>query len=110
MSTDPHVDLKDPIRSPVDGIMEWCPPGVWCSHGHGRCARLSPKDQANEPLTSLSRNRRCLQGSEVQKATLYLAEEAKQPREPDERGDRRSGGLRRGLREVREAEPKACVV
>jgi hypothetical protein len=81
-----------PISSPVDGIMEWCPPGVWCDQAQGygtvRVTLKPKKDQVNElqdvkavPQYVLIGG---LQGSEVRKAVkaLYLAEEADNPASP----------------------------
>ncbi|MGB0588897.1 MAG: hypothetical protein ACPGU1_04375 [Myxococcota bacterium] len=88
------ISKEIPISSPVDGIMEWCPPGVWCDQAQGygtvRVTLKPKKDQINEieevkavPQYVLIGG---LQASEVRKAVkaLYLAEEADDPLNPSE--------------------------
>jgi hypothetical protein len=109
-----------PILSPVDGIMEWCPPGVWCDQAQGfgtiRVTLKPKKDQVNElpdvkavPQYVLVGG---LQGSKVKEAVeaLYLAEEADDPVSPTPTEDSDAETFATNFVKYGEAEPEAYVV
>ena len=122
MSTGLRLWLTDtiPIVSPVDGIMEWCPPGVWCDQAQGygtiRVTLKPKKDQVNElqdvkavPMYVLIGG---LQGDKVKAAVkaLHLAEEADDPANPSTTEEGEAETFATNFVKYGEAEPEAFVV